>query len=146
MDLPINRKEIMKNSKLIYIVVGVIVVLGLVFAVTKSNGSNDKNSTNKSTVSDKAAVDQPGQNEVFIKDFAFGPAKKTVKKGTTITWTNKDDAHHDVSPDKDYGEAFTASKLMAKGESYSYTFNTVGVYSYHCSPHPYMKATIEVTE
>ena len=70
----------------------------------------------------------------------------TIKKGTKITWTNKDDAHHDITPDKDSAKAIETSKLLAKGESYSYTFTEAGVYSYHCSPHPYMKATIEVTE
>ena len=37
-------------------------------------------------------------------------------------------------------------ELLAKVESYSWTFNTVGTYTYHCSPHPYMKGIVEVVE
>lgn len=89
--------------------------------------------------------DTAAANAVTIKNFAFAPTKLQVKKGTTVTWTNQDDAHHDITPDSP-SDAFKAGPLLAKGESYSFTFNTVGSYAYHCSPHPYMKATIEVVE
>jgi amicyanin len=82
---------------------------------------------------------------IEIKDFAYSPANVTVKKGTTVTWTNQDSMRHDVNPD-DSTEEFKKSSLLAKGESYTVTFNTVGTYSYYCSPHPYMKGTITVIE
>lgn len=82
---------------------------------------------------------------IEIKEFAYSPAKVTVKKGTTVTWTNQDSMRHDVNPDNPT-EEFEKSSLLAKGESYSVTFNTAGTYSYYCSPHPYMKGTITVTE
>lgn len=84
-------------------------------------------------------------NEVVIKDFAFGPKSITVKKGTTVTWTNRDSAKHDITPEKEDGD-FVASKLLAKGESYNFTFDQLGTYPYYCSPHPYMKAAVEVIE
>lgn len=84
-------------------------------------------------------------SSVEISNFAFKPAKITIKKGTTVTWTNKDSAMHDVTPTGG-GADFKASELLAKGESYSFTFNTTGTYTYLCSPHPYMKGTVEVTE
>jgi amicyanin len=82
---------------------------------------------------------------VEIKDFAFSPAAITVKKGTKVTWTNKDSTQHNISPDTETAD-FKASELLAQGESYSVTFNTVGTFSYHCTPHPYMKASVIVTE
>lgn len=85
-------------------------------------------------------------SKVTIENYAYAPAKIKVKKGTTVTWTNQDSVKHDVAPDEDYGDAFKAGDLLGKGESYSFTFNTVGNYSYHCSPHPYMKASVEVVE
>jgi plastocyanin len=30
------------------------------------------------------------------------------------------------------------------GQTYSHTFNTLGTYNYHCSPHPGMKAKVIV--
>lgn len=81
-------------------------------------------------------------NEVIIEKYAFSPKLLTVKKGTTVTWTNKDIAKHTVTG-KNGGPA---SALFGQGESYSYTFDTAGTFDYFCEPHPYMTATVEVTE
>lgn len=126
--------------------IAVVIVSSSVILFSKKDNTKSGRTTDHSMNSNKVTNDQPGQNQIFIKGFAFGPNKISVKKGTKITWTNKDDAHHDITPDKDYSNAFSGSKLLANGESYSYTFDTIGSYNYHCSPHPYIKATIEVTE
>ncbi|HUQ84766.1 MAG TPA: plastocyanin/azurin family copper-binding protein [Candidatus Limnocylindrales bacterium] len=84
-------------------------------------------------------------NTIEIKKYAFTPEKKTVKKGTTVTWINYDIAPHTVTIDEETREG-PKSKFFGKGEKYTYTFNEVGIYPYHCEPHPYMKAMIEVTE
>ncbi len=82
-------------------------------------------------------------NAVTIEKYAYGPATLTVKKGTTVTWTNKDVAKHTVTVDSGTGPA---SAFFGQNETYSYTFDTVGVFPYHCEPHPYMKGTVEVVE
>ena len=83
-------------------------------------------------------------NSVQITDFAFSPAKIIIHKGTTVTWTNQDDAHHNVmitsGPEKSDGP------LLAKAETYKKQFNIAGMYEYRCTPHPYMKAIVEVQE
>lgn len=84
-------------------------------------------------------------NSVTIDDFEYKPDKITIKKGTTVTWTNNDSAGHDITPENP-SDAFKASKLLKKGESYSFKFETPGTYNYYCSPHPYMKGVVEVTE
>lgn len=139
----------MKKSAIIVIAAIAVLGIGGVLLVTNnkkvdpvpSNHDMGNTSVNSNSNSNEKVV----ANQVTIKDFAFGPKNMTVKKGTKITWTNQDAAHHDVTPDKDSPD-FVASKLLAKGESYSYTFEKAGTYAYHCSPHPYMKAVIEVTE
>ncbi len=84
-------------------------------------------------------------NAVEITDFSFNAKNIRVKVGTTVTWTNKDSAKHDIAPDTESAN-FMPSKLLSMGESYSYTFTKAGMYAYHCSPHPYMKANVEVVE
>lgn len=84
-------------------------------------------------------------SEVDIKDYAYAPATITIKKGTKVTWTNQDAVRHDVTPDNESAD-FKASEILSKGESYSATFNSVGTYSYYCSPHTYMRGTVVVTE
>jgi plastocyanin len=34
--------------------------------------------------------------------------------------------------------------MLGAGGSWSYTFTTPGTYTYHCSPHPFMKGTVVV--
>lgn len=149
------------------LIAGVIAVVALaaIIGVVVTNNRNNKtpsvtSSTNTEGQSDDtsnsgASTDQatppPSPNpsnaaatkEVAIEDFAFTPATITVKKGTTVTWTNKDSVSHTVTGDSDGGPD---SELFGNGESYSFTFNAVGTFAYHCAPHPQMTGTVIVTE
>lgn len=79
---------------------------------------------------------------ISIDNFIYSPATLTVKKGTKVTWTNKDSAAHTVTAETEGPD----SPLMKQNETYSYTFNNVGTFSYYCKPHPWMKASVIVTE
>ncbi len=70
----------------------------------------------------------------------FVPKTITVKKGTTVTWTNRDNNTHTVSSD-----AFNSPSL-APNDTYQRTFNTVESFDYNCSIHPSMTATINVVQ
>jgi plastocyanin len=82
-------------------------------------------------------------NAVTIMNFAFAPAALTVKAGTTVTWTNKDSDAHTVTSQGSGGPLGSAA--LATGQSYSYTFAKPGTYSYLCTIHPFMTATVTVT-
>jgi plastocyanin len=86
-----------------------------------------------------------GAKAVTIKDYMFSEKDISVKAGTTVTWTNQDDVKHTVTADTPSADA-PSSQLFGKGETYSFTFKKAGTYTYHCEPHPYMKATVTVTE
>src|SRR5512143_1131800 len=79
-------------------------------------------------------------NQVMIDNFTFTPAVLTVKAGTSVTWTNRDDIPHTVR--EDHG-GFKSSALDT-GDAYSYTFTSPGEYSYFCSLHPHMTGTVIV--
>jgi nitrite reductase (NO-forming) len=71
----------------------------------------------------------------------YGPQTLTVKRGTTIAWTNKDQGMvHDVASD----DGGFISGLLMPGKAWFYTFTKPGIYKYHCQPHPWMKGTIIV--
>jgi plastocyanin len=78
---------------------------------------------------------------VSIDNFTFNPQKLTVKAGTTITWTNKDDIPHGIAATDN---AFSRSKALDTNDSYSFTFITPGSYQYFCYIHPHMTGTIVV--
>ncbi|WP_309235855.1 cupredoxin domain-containing protein [Amycolatopsis sp. SID8362] len=82
-------------------------------------------------------------NTVAIKDFAFAPASTTVKKGTTVTWTNQDQDAHTVTSTGSGGPL--RSPTLQTGQSYQYTFTTPGTFEYLCTIHPFMTATVTVT-
>jgi amicyanin len=79
---------------------------------------------------------------VTIEQYAYGPSSLMVTVGDTVTWTNRDTAAHDVVTTS--GPASFRSKLLAKGQSYSYTFTVPGTYQYYCSVHPTMRASVMV--
>lgn len=92
-----------------------------------------------------AAVESGTQAAVTIQNYAFGPSRITIKKGTTVTWTNRDVEEHDVTPDNPSG-SWQQSSLLGRGDSYSVTFDEIGTYTYFCSPHPEMTGSITVVD
>jgi amicyanin len=81
-------------------------------------------------------------SSVAISNFAFGPAVITIKAGTTVTWTNKDEEPHTVT----FNQLGTRSpNLTGTAVTYSQSFSTPGSYDYHCSIHPFMHGTVIVT-
>ncbi len=144
------------NKVVIGVVVAVLVVAGVgstVYflnmddeATTNSSQTTGSNTSNVETSTDATAQESEStSSSVEIADFAFSPASITVKKGTTVTWTNKDSAAHTATSDNDAAAAFDSGSL-ATGESFSFTFEEVGTYAYHCTPHPSMTGTVTVTE
>jgi amicyanin len=80
---------------------------------------------------------------VTIDNFFFTPATLTVKAGTTVTWTNKDDIPHGIGS---ANNAFKKSPALDTDDSYSFTFATPGTYQYFCYLHPKMVGTIVVEQ
>ena len=78
---------------------------------------------------------------VGIDNFTFNPATLTVKAGTTVTWTNKDDIPHGLAATNN---AFKRSPALDTDDSFSFTFTTPGTYQYFCYIHPHMTGTIVV--
>ena len=113
---------------------GLAVVLALAFA-------GCTNPSSSATTGGGGGGNAPGGTAVSISNFAFSPATISVKVGTTVTWTNNDSAPHTITADDgsfDSGE-------IAQGKSYSHAFSSAGTFTYHCSVHPFMKASVVVT-
>jgi plastocyanin len=70
----------------------------------------------------------------------FLPGEITVVPGTTVTWVNDEAMPHTVV---DASKGFR-SKTLVKDAKFSFTFTTVGDYSYLCSIHPNMKGKVIV--
>ncbi len=83
-----------------------------------------------------AAADATAVN---IDNFTFGPKELTVKAGTTVTWTNRDDIPHTVVSAGKF-----RSKPLDTDNTFAFTFTAAGEYKYFCSLHPQMMGVVKV--
>ncbi len=86
---------------------------------------------------------KPGPNEIFLEYKTFNPVQLGVTKGTTVTFINKDNANHTVTSTN---KLFDSGKITS-GNSFTYTFNDLGVFDFYCSYHssnPQEQGTIVV--
>jgi plastocyanin len=91
---------------------------------------------------------------IFIQDFAFGPANVTIKVGGSVTWTNYGGSAHTSTAD---GGTWNSGQLSpgssatgygmggGAGGTFTQTFTTAGTYPYHCSNHSSMTGSVTVT-
>jgi len=80
-----------------------------------------------------------------IKTFQFQPKVIEVHAGATVTWTNQDNIDHTItSGTPEAPDGAFASEPFGKGKSFTTTFDKPGEYSYFCSKHKSMHATVKV--
>jgi len=86
-----------------------------------------------------ASIQQIGQ-------IYYDPTDVTVFAGTTVVWTNNDNAAHTItsgSLEEGISDEFD-SALMPPGGIFEYTFDTAGTTDYFCIVHPWMIGSITV--
>ena len=110
----------------------IAVVLGVMWANT------DRSPTVASADSSPEAGGAAG--DVTIVDFAFQAPEISVAVGTTVKWTNADSAGHSLlASDRSF-----KSERLAAGESFTFTFDAPGTFTYNCGIHPSMAGTVVV--
>ncbi len=84
-----------------------------------------------------------GAASVAIQNYSFIPASITVSKGTTVAWTNLDTADHTVTS-VEPSPMVLNSPVIHQGNTFQFTFNRTGTYTYICNIHPFMRGTVTV--
>ena len=81
---------------------------------------------------------------VAIKGFVYIPETVTVPAGSSVAWTNQDNAPHTSTG---IGDAVVAldSGAIVFGQTFTQGFDTPGTYPYYCVYHPNMLGTVVVT-
>jgi len=84
--------------------------------------------------------DLTGQREVTVKlsQIMFEPQNIKISKGTKVTWVNGDSVDHYINTDSHPAHTYFPeqnSRALKAGGTYSLTFQTAGIYPYHCSAH-----------
>ncbi|MDH3470732.1 MAG: cupredoxin domain-containing protein, partial [Acidimicrobiia bacterium] len=84
----------------------------------------------------------PINSDVSIFDFGFTPGSLTLNVGDSVSWANTGAAPHTVT---DRAGSFD-SGFLSTGESYTRTFSAPGSFSYFCTLHPEMTASVTVLD
>ncbi len=90
-----------------------------------------------------AALPAAAQNAtatIEIKDFDFHPKNVTIAAGGSVTWKNRDGEPHTVTST----DGLFRSGALDQDESFTHQFDRPGIYTYLCSVHPKMRATVTV--
>jgi plastocyanin len=93
---------------------------------------------------DKYLVSVPQQTvnvSIASSSVGYSPANITVVSGTKVIWTNNDSIAHTVTSNNSVFDSGT----IQPGGTFSYTFNSVGTFNYHCTIHPSMTGMVTVT-
>lgn len=77
---------------------------------------------------------------VDIASFKFRPAKATVARGATITFTNSDKAPHTATAEDG---SFDTDRLE-QSQRKKITLDKPGTYRYYCAYHRFMQAVVTV--
>lgn len=88
-----------------------------------------------------APAPQEGVTDVAIQNLAFDPRNVPIRRGETVRWTNRESAPipHTTTSGTPGAEAaadlWNSDPPLNPGESFSQTFDEVGVFTYFCRIH-----------
>lgn len=122
-----------------------LVAVIALFTACSGDGEGATSTTAESADQTTQAVDttagegSPAAASITIANFAFTGAE-SVEVGATVTVTNEDDVSHTWTSEDDVFD----SGSLSQGESFQYTFEEAGEYSFVCTIHPGMSGSITV--
>ena len=91
-----------------------------------------------------AAAASAGGASVSIRGFAFNPVTLELARGTKVVWTNNDATAHTVTSGAARTKDGKFDQRVEPAASFAFTFNDAGTFSYFCSIHGSMTATVVV--
>jgi plastocyanin len=118
----------------------VVAALGLIVTgCGSSSGSGGATSID-------SATPPPAGNTVHVamKVLEFTPGAVGAKVGQTVIWSNDDSSPHNVTYVS--GPRFKSSGRLEPGARFSLKLTSAGTIHYVCTLHPWMKATLVVSQ
>jgi len=125
--------------------IGAVIIVTITLSL--SNSSIEENVEEKDLIIEgdvimPTKVSRPGCE---TDDRCYVPSLIIIEKGKQVTWVNEDSAFHSVTSGfYDEPDDLFDSGHLDPFESYTLTFDEVGVYDYFCTLHPWMKGQVIV--
>jgi plastocyanin len=88
---------------------------------------------------DRRAHSSASAIRVDISEFAFHPRTLRVRRGTKVVFLNSDSTAHTATR----SGSFNTGRILP-GHSVAVRLRRAGVYTYHCTIHPFMRGRIVV--
>ncbi|MGB0855717.1 MAG: cupredoxin domain-containing protein [Nitrosopumilus sp.] len=124
--------------------IGVLIsiIIGVSFSIDPVNETENTDVIVQADVIMPTKVSRPGCEE---QDRCYIPSQITIDAGNQVTWINEDSAFHSVTSGF-YNEPteFFDSGYLDPYQSFSFTFETIGIFDYYCTLHPWMAGQIIV--
>jgi plastocyanin len=141
-------------SKTVMITVIAVVILAGVAGVVyfsfswagsaPSSGNNISCNQSASSSAVQLSINSGASNSANAPGYSPDSVIVVIGKNSTVTWTNRDSAHHTVTTSSaPQGASFNSGNMGAEA-AYTCTFTTPGTYKYYCSYHSWMTGTIVV--
>lgn len=120
------------RKKVVVLVISLGLVAGAIFISALRNSSSNTKEPRPQTPD---TAEQSATASVTISKDGFVPATIRIKKGTTVIWTCQDDSPHQLASDPhpihEGLAGLDSEEPLAKGDTYSFTFDTIGTFTYH---------------
>ncbi len=87
--------------------------------------------------------DGAGYPDCADTDTCFVPSLTVIEVGGSVTWENNDRVQHTVTENSDVP---LFDVWVTPGNSFTFTFDTAGMYDYRCKVHPWATGTVQVVE
>lgn len=122
---------------------GMLMVLGLLAASCSTDEADSATGTDgaTSTADGGTTTTIEGDFTIGIENFAFTAPSVSIPVGQTLTWKNLTGGtvHTTTSSDGEWD-----SGRIDAGDTFVFTFDTPGTFTYFCAIHPTMTGTVEV--
>jgi plastocyanin len=116
----------------------------LIVLAGSCGGDDDEEPAATSDVGTEAPAEGTGpaefDQEVQMVNIAFEPAEIDVPVGGVVVWVNGDGVDHTTTADEGQWD----SGVVASGESFEFTFDEPGTYTYTCLIHAQMQGSVVV--
>lgn len=110
--------------------VPILIIIGvLTFWLTRS----DADSESTHSLQDSSVTESV---QIALDDQSIAPATVTVEKGQTVTWLNRGSTPRQITADTNQLPGLDSVRPLAQDESFSYTFEKEGTFSYYDAQNP----------
>jgi len=129
----------MENKRNLILIIATVVIAALLIILSYWAGTNEKKEEAQPTkASPEESVKATASVDITAK--GFSPATITIKKGTLVTFTNKDKKEHQVASDPHPNHTklagFDSVTNLKTSNTYSFLFEKAGTYTYHDELNP----------